>query len=126
MKTDTLTTTSTNSHEFYTAPNLVPGNYEISTSATGFATPVVKDVTVTVGDQLTVNLTLRVGTVYEKVEVASLATPIDLASSALSNQVNSITVRELPLNGRDCSQLATLEAFWVPIWVLMRYKNFQY
>jgi len=110
VKTNILTTTSTNSHEFYTAPNFVPGNYEISTSASGFATTVVRDVTVTVGDQLTVNLTLRVGTVYEKVEAASLATPIDLASSALSKQVNSITVRELPLNGRDCSQLATLES----------------
>jgi len=70
----------------------------------------LKDITVTVGDQLTVNLTLRVGTVSEKVEVASLAGPIDLASLALGNQVDSITVRELPLNGRDSSRLTTLES----------------
>src|SRR5215469_3566273 len=38
VKTNTLTTTSTNSNEFYAGPNLVPGNSGTSTSATGFGT----------------------------------------------------------------------------------------
>ncbi len=69
----------------------------------------LKNIQVAVGDELAVNLTLKVGAVSEKVEVAALPPQVDLASSAISNQVDSVTVRELPLNGRDWTQLATLE-----------------
>src|SRR4029077_14140856 len=55
---------------FYTAPNLLPGSYEVSTSAAGFATEVRTGITLTVGAQQVLNLTLQVGRVTEKVQVA--------------------------------------------------------
>jgi len=64
---------------------------------------------VTVGDELGLNLTLKLGAVSQNVEITATTTKVDLESSAISNQVNSTTVRELPLNGRDWTQLATLE-----------------
>lgn len=98
-----------NSDGFYTAPNLLPGSYEISASAPGFTTEVRTGITLTVGAQQVVNFTLRVGLVNQKIEVAATALDIQLASSAISGVVGATTVVELPLNGRDWTQLATLQ-----------------
>lgn len=109
LKTNAVTTVTTNASGFYTAPNLLPGDYEITTKVQNFATAVARDIDLTVGAQLQVNLTLKPGSISETVEVTSAAPAVDLASSTLSNVVDSTTVRELPLNGRDWTQLATLE-----------------
>jgi hypothetical protein len=101
--------TTTDASGFYTAPNLLPGTYEIAISAPGFATEVRKGITLTVGGQSTINFTMRVGTVNEKVEVTEEAPVVQTTSSDLSAVVNSTTVRELPLNGRSWTDLATLQ-----------------
>jgi len=94
---------------FYSAPNLLPGTYEITTTAPGFSTVVRTGITLTVGAQQVLNLSMQVGTVTEKVQVVGEAPTVQLASSALSAVVNSTTVRELPLNGRSWTDLATLQ-----------------
>jgi Carboxypeptidase regulatory-like domain/TonB dependent receptor-like, beta-barrel/TonB-dependent Receptor Plug Domain len=94
---------------FYTAPNLIPGPYQISVSATGFATAVQSGVVLTVGAQQVLNVTMQVGTTTEKVQVTGEAPAVQLATSSVSAEVNSTTVRELPLNGRSWTDLATLQ-----------------
>src|SRR6202165_1245425 len=94
---------------FYSAPNLLPGNYEITTAATGFSSEAQTGLTLTVGAQQVLNFTLRVGQVAQTVEVSTEAPNVQLASSAISAVVNSTTVRELPLNGRSWTDLATLQ-----------------
>ena len=94
---------------FYLAPNLLPGAYEVTASAPGFATEVQTGITLTVGAQQVLNLTLRVGRTTEKVQVAGQAPAVQLATSSLNAVVNSTTVRELPLNGRSWTDLATLQ-----------------
>ena len=94
---------------FYSAPNLLPGNYEITTAAPGFSSEVRTGITLTVGAQQVLNFTLQVGQVTQTVEVAAEAPTVQLASSAISAVVNSTTVRELPLNGRSWTDLATLQ-----------------
>jgi hypothetical protein len=94
---------------FYVAPNLSPGSYEITATASGFSTEVQTGVTLTVGAQQVLNLTMQVGRVTEKVQVAGAAPAVQLASSAISAVVNSNTVRELPLNGRSWTDLAALQ-----------------
>jgi len=101
--------TTTDANGFYTAPNLLPGTYEITILATGFATQVRKGITLTVGGQSTINFTMRVGAVNEKIEVTSEAPVLQTSSSDISAVVNSTTVRELPLNGRSWTDLATLQ-----------------
>jgi hypothetical protein len=98
-----------NASGFYTAPNLLPGTYDVTASATGFATAVQKGITLTVGGEQTLNLTLGVGKVTESVEVSAAPPAVQLASSTISANVDATTIRELPLNGRDWTQLATLE-----------------
>jgi hypothetical protein len=67
------------------------------------------NITLTIGAQQTVNIVLKVGTANTTVEVTDVAPGIDLATSDLSSQVDGTEIRELPLNGRDWAQLATLE-----------------
>jgi outer membrane receptor protein involved in Fe transport len=101
--------TTTDKDGFYTAPNLLPGTYEIAVSAAGFSTQVQKGITLTVGGQSTVNLAMRVGAVSERVEVTEEAPVVQTSSSDISAVVNSTTVRELPLNGRSWTDLSNLQ-----------------
>jgi hypothetical protein len=94
---------------FYSVPNLTPGVYEVTFSAAGFSTRVETGVTLTVGAQESLNSALKVGQVSQRVEVTSEVSQVELTSSAITDEVNSTTVRELPLNGRDWSSLAVLQ-----------------
>jgi hypothetical protein len=93
----------------YTAPNLVPGTYEISASKNGFETVVRSGVVVTVGSEEVIDFKLNPGKVKTKIEVSGTPPAIQLASSTLEATENSTTVRELPLNGRDWTTLAQLQ-----------------
>jgi hypothetical protein len=94
---------------FFAVPNLLPGNYEVTISAPGFATAVRTGVTLTVGAQQVLNLTLQLGTTEQKIQVVGEAPTVQLATSSVSAVVNSTTVLELPLNGRSWTDLATLQ-----------------
>jgi hypothetical protein len=101
-------TTTTNTTGAFSIANLNPADYEVSASATGFSTAVTK-LTLTVGAKQEVNLTLKIGQLTEIVEVTGAAPAVDTTNSALSAEVNSTTVQELPLNGRDWASLAQLQ-----------------
>lgn len=106
--TGTVTTTTSNPEGFYSAPNLQPGDYILRTTAGGFAT-LESHITLEVGGQPLVNISLQPGGVTQSVEVKDIPPAIELATSQISDVVDAQTVRELPLNGRDWTQLATLQ-----------------
>src|ERR1700676_3598458 len=108
LGTGILSETTTNDVGAYNVPNLVPAEYEVSVTATGFSTTTAK-VTLTVGAKQEMNIKLTVGQVSQTVEVTGAALQVDLASSTISGDVNGSQVRELPLNGRDWASLATLQ-----------------
>src|SRR6202790_3046636 len=99
---------TTDSAGLYTLPNLQAGNYEVKVTATGFATAVQPNLSLAVGAQQSLNIAMKVGETSQTVQVTEAAPQIELTSSTLSGQVESQTVRELPLNGRDWASLATL------------------
>ena len=99
----------TDSAGLYTAPNLVPGNYQASVTAPGFNTEVRTGITLTVGAQQVLDVTLHVGEATQTIEVTGAAAAVELTSSTLSQEVNATTVRELPLNGRSWTDLASLQ-----------------
>jgi len=110
VATGITTTTTTNSDGYYTAANLLPGEYQVTVSAKGFATEVRKGISLTVGAQQVINLILQVGSAANTVvEVTTEAPAVQLASSDISAVVNATTVRELPLNGRSWTDLAALQ-----------------
>jgi len=100
----------TNDDGLYVAPNLMPGSYEIQVTATEFASTLVRQVVLTVGERREINVILKIGQANDKVTVeGSQISDIQLASSAVGNVVDSRTVLDLPLNGRDWTSLAQLE-----------------
>jgi hypothetical protein len=110
VATGITTTVTTNSDGFFSAPNLLPGEYEITVSAKGFNTEARKGISLTVGAQQVFNLTLHIGSAAKTViEVTTEAPAVQLTSSEISAVVNATTVRELPLNGRSWTDLAALQ-----------------
>ncbi|PWU02320.1 MAG: hypothetical protein C5B51_21030 [Terriglobia bacterium] len=99
----------TDSAGFYSTPNLLPGNYDVTVSAPGFSSTKESNLTLTVGAQQVLNMPLKIGESSQTVQVEGVAPQIQLGSSTLSAEVTGTTVRELPLNGRDWASLATLQ-----------------
>ena len=79
----------------YSVPNLAPGNYEVTATASGFASARAS-VTIRASADQVANFVLHAGNGQA-------------ASSTVSGVVNSQNVQELPLNGRSASDLAALE-----------------
>jgi hypothetical protein len=102
-------TVTTNTDGFYTAPNLLPGEYRVTVEAKGFNTETRTGITMTVGAQRTFDLALQIGTVEHRVEVTTEAPAVELSTSDIGATVNATTVRELPLNGRSWTDLAALQ-----------------
>jgi hypothetical protein len=102
-------TTAAGTSGFYTVPNLSPGSYEVTVTAPGFARQVRSGITLTVGAEQSLNMTLQVGQVSQEVQVTGEAPLVELASSTLGATLNSNTAVELPLNGRDWTLLAALQ-----------------
>jgi Carboxypeptidase regulatory-like domain/TonB-dependent Receptor Plug Domain/TonB dependent receptor len=106
---DLVRSLSTNDQGIYRTPDLIPGTYQITVSAPGFATVVRNDVTLTVGMEVVINVQLRVGSVNEKIEINAETPSVETSTSTISGAVDGTTVRELPLNARDWTALASLE-----------------
>ena len=108
--TEVSRTTTTNAAGFYNFPNLEPETYELIVQALGFSTQVRTNVVVTVGAKLVVNVVMQTGDPRQVVRVALSENAEREASVAVSGNVNADTVRDSPLNGRDWTQLAALQA----------------
>jgi hypothetical protein len=109
VTTGVIREVESNSDGLYSAPNLLPGDYDIEASARSFSKTVVKGVTLTVGSERALNLTLKVGAVNLVVQVTELPPLVETSSSTLSATVAQKTIVDLPLNGRDWTLLATLQ-----------------
>ena len=109
LETGAVRTTTSEDNGTYRISSVPAGSYEVTASVAGFKTEVRSGIIVTVGGDVSVNFSLTVGAITEKVEVTGEAAQVDTSSSALGGFVNSATIRELPLNGRDWLQLALLQ-----------------
>ena len=109
QNTNGTRTAVSNNDGYYFLPLLQPGTYTITVDRTGFATRVLSSITLEVGQSPTINITMEVGQVSQRIEVASVTPEVDLTSATISGVVSQTDVVELPLNGRDWTQLATLQ-----------------
>jgi len=94
----------------YRAPSLPVGPYEIRGILAGFQTVIRTGISLTVGRQAVVNLELRVGEITEQVIVTGEASLVETTQSTVADLVDEQKIRDLPLNGRDFTQLALLQS----------------
>ena len=97
-----------NDDGFYVFTSLPAGQYTVSTAPQGFKRTVANAVEVHVGENKVLNLDLQVGQVSETVVVTSDAAPVETRSGDVSSLVTEKQITELPLNGRNYSQLALM------------------
>jgi len=100
--------TTTNDIGYYQMPFLPLGQYEITVSATGFATVVAKPVEVTLNKTTTANLSLRVSAVKESVTITDVAPLIDVTSGQIRRSLEETMVENLPNAGRNFLSYVTL------------------
>ncbi len=101
-------TVTTDSQGRYTVVDLIVGNYEVQASAMGFQTVVRRGITPTVGSQLVVDIALSPGQQQQTVTVEAQASQVDVVSSTLSSVVEQKQIADLPLNGRNFTDLIAL------------------
>ncbi|MBI4456645.1 MAG: TonB-dependent receptor [Acidobacteria bacterium] len=94
----------------YHGPNLELGNYEVQAELAGFQTAVRSGIKLSVGQEAVLDFVMKVGQISERVVVSEEAPLVQTTSSTLTGLVDDKKIRDLPLNGRDFSQLATLQA----------------
>ncbi|MBV9887676.1 MAG: TonB-dependent receptor, partial [Acidobacteria bacterium] len=86
------------------------GQYTISVTLQGFSTVTQKHITVNVGAEVVVNVSLKPGAVSETIEVASTIPVLETQDASVGQVVDSRNVNNLPLNGRNFTFLAQLAA----------------
>ena len=107
--TNEVRTVNSNSDGVYAASNLPAGNYDVTVKAAGFSTLDQKGLALDVGSQTAKDFALTVGQTQQTIEVTAAAPAIETTSSTIGATVGETKIVELPLNGRDWTQLATLE-----------------
>jgi Carboxypeptidase regulatory-like domain len=99
---------TTNSSGIYAAPFLLPGHYKVSASAPNFGTVEASNLTLLVGQTLTINLTLKVSSQTTTVEVAATGDILDLQKTEVSQIVDQHLVQNLPVSARNWSDFVLL------------------
>ncbi|HEV2488941.1 MAG TPA: TonB-dependent receptor [Candidatus Acidoferrales bacterium] len=99
----------TDSGGIFTFTGLPIGTYKLTVNMTGFAAQVYDSVIVQGGRETPVKVTLKVGAASEEVVVSASETPIlETGSNAIATTIDMKQIEDLPLGGRDVSQLAFL------------------
>jgi Carboxypeptidase regulatory-like domain/TonB dependent receptor len=101
-------TAASNASGDYEVLSLRVGSYRISASATGFATAVAENVTVSVGNRQRVDLTLQPGQAQTTVEVTDVALQLETDSSQRGQNITNYQSEALPLVTRNYSDLLGL------------------
>ena len=103
--TRTLTTDSAGE---YSAPNLLPGTYNVTASFQGFKTAERSAITLEVYQDLRVDLTMQPGEQSEKVTVTGELPLVETTNAELGGTIQNVIINDLPLNGRNFENLLTL------------------
>lgn len=107
-------TLATNDHGLADITLLKPGRYDLHISAPGFKKLDRSGVTVTVGNVVTLNIALELGSSSDSITVTSEAPLIENKSETISQVVEASTLGELPLQSRSYLTSANLTAGVVP------------
>jgi len=104
-----LRTLQTNGEGVFAAPALTPGpGYKVSVTAAGFAEYSAEGLDLQVGQNLSLNVTVAVGTTVTQVDVTGAAELVNDTKTDVSQVVGSQQIQELPINGRRVDNFVLL------------------
>lgn len=107
-ETGVARTTVSNETGSYVLPSLPTGPYRLEAALPGFRTFVQTGIVLQVNANLVVNPSLEVGQVTEQVEVQANAAQVETRSAGVGQVIEQQRILELPLNGRNVTDLVTL------------------
>ena len=104
--------TATNSAGLYVFPQVSLGTYRVEATLAGFKTALVEEVQVELGTPANVDIMVEVGVVTQTVVVTAAETQsvMNEVNAEINTNLNREQVKELPLNGRNVTQLALTQA----------------
>jgi len=102
--------TKTNDVGIYQFPSVRIGNYTLVAEASGFGPVTREGVTLSIQQRYVVDFTMKPSNVAETVNVTSDAVPLQTQEASLGGVVRSKAINDLPLNGRNYTFLAQLNA----------------
>jgi hypothetical protein len=100
--------TVTNGQGLYSVSDLPVGRYNLTVELQGFKTASRTDIVLNVAEDRKLDFELAAGALTESVSVQAESTPVKTVGGDVSGVITGTQVRELPLNGRNFLQLATL------------------
>src|SRR5262245_24762058 len=106
--TGTKRSTVSNETGNYVLASLPLGPYVLEAALPGFKMYVQSGIVLQVGDNPAINIALQIGQVTEQVEVQANAALVETHSTGLGTVVDNQRVAELPLNGRNATELIFL------------------
>ncbi len=115
---------TTEASGFYRVALLPPGTYTITIELASFAKQVHKDIVLTLGKEIALDVQLKLATAAEALEIVGETPLIDATKSQLAQTVDQTAIKSLPLNGRDYTQLALLAPGVKPVGTLVNYGQF--
>jgi hypothetical protein len=93
----------------YVIPALPPGEYDVRAELAGFKPHVRRKLAVTVAETLVLNITLQIGGIEIEDVVVGVIPLVNTSSPELSYLVGAAAIEQLPLNGRNYTDLALLQ-----------------
>jgi hypothetical protein len=108
VATDQLRQATTDGQGRYNVSDLPVGDYEAQATAPGFQTTIRRGITLTVGAQAVADFTLSVGQTQQTINVEGAVSQVDTVSTAVSSYVEQKQIADLPLNGRNFTDLVAL------------------
>lgn len=108
VNTGVVRKTVTNSAGIYDFPSVVPGSYGMEASASGFASVSQPPVTLQVGQTANFDFQLNIGATTSTVTVNAAAATLETATAELGTVVSPKEMNDLPLNGRNFTELLTI------------------
>jgi len=115
VETNVERSTVSNSAGDYFFPGVPPARYTLTFSAPSFQKETINAFEVAVAQAVTINASLKIGDVNQSVTVEAVGTQVESSTAQLGTVIGEKEVNNLPLNGRNFTQLLTLTPGVTPI-----------
>jgi outer membrane receptor protein involved in Fe transport len=100
--------TVTDENGIFRLPLLPVGVYDLTAELAGFTSRKLPEISLTIGQTVTLNIQMAVSTLAETVNVSGGTPVIEVSRTQVSSTINELAVQNLPVNGRNFIDFALL------------------